>query len=41
MTVDIGNSLSMSPCDNNIWSFYGAEFGPRWGTIAVVKRALY
>ena len=41
MAEDIGNELCMDPCAENIWSCCGANFGPRCGTVVVLKRALY
>ena len=38
---DIGNVLCRSPCDENIWSCCGAEFGTRCGAEVVLKWYLY
>ena len=38
---DIGNALCRAPCAENIWSCYGAEFGPRCGAAVVLKWDLY
>ena len=40
MSVDIGNSLCMDPCSENIWFYCGEEFVPRCGTLEVLKRDL-
>ena len=36
----IVNSFCMAPCSENIWSFFGADFGSRCGALVVLKRAL-
>ena len=41
MYGDIGNALCMDLCAENIWSFCGAEFGPRCGAVVVPKQSLY
>ena len=41
MAADIGNAFPTAPCAKKIWTKCGAEFGPRRGAVAVVKRALY
>ena len=38
---DIGNALCTAPCFESIWSCCGAEFGPRYGAVVVLKRDLY
>ena len=40
MDVDISNSLCMSLCTENIWSFCGAEFGPGCVAVVVLKQGL-
>ena len=35
------NALCMDPCDENICSCCGAEFGIRCGAVVVLNRALY
>ena len=41
MAIYIGNELCMNPFAENIWSCCGAEFGPRCGSVVVLKQALY
>ena len=40
MEEDIGNLLCTTPCAENIWSYCGAEFGPRCGAIVVLNKSL-
>ena len=37
MAGDIKNALYMAPCDENIWSWGGADFGTIWGALVVLK----
>ena len=37
MAGDIGNAFCKAPCDENIWSFCGTEFGPISGAVVVLK----
>ena len=41
MVGDIGNSLCTSPCAENIWSCFGADFFPICIAVVFIKRALY
>ena len=36
MAEDIGNYCFTDSCDETIWSFCGAEFDPRCGTVVIL-----
>ena len=41
MDVDIGNEIFAASCAESIWSFCGAEFGPKCVAVVILKWDLY